>query len=62
MQLHACEKQNDVADQVVIIISLNSFWGLFLESPGNFSSPKSCSTFAVFAFKIKVSTILKMIQ
>ena len=37
-------------------------WGLFLESPNNFSGPKSCFMFAVFAFKIKVSIILKMIQ
>ena len=28
--------------------------GWFLESPGNFSGPKSCFIFAVFAFKIKV--------
>ena len=32
------------------------------ESPDNFSGPKSCFMFAVFAFKIKVSIILKTIQ
>ena len=31
----------------------------FLESPYNFSGPKSCFMFAVFAFKITVSIILK---
>ena len=36
--------------------------GPFLESPDNFLGPKSCFIFAVFAFKIKVSIILKMIQ
>ena len=36
--------------------------GMFLESPGNFSGPESCSVFVVFAFKIKVSMILKIIQ
>ena len=38
--------------------------GLFLESLDNVSGPKSCFTcmFAMFAFKIKVSKILKMIQ
>ena len=35
--------------------------GLFHESPDNFSVPKSCSMFAVFALKIKVSIILKLI-
>ena len=39
-----------------------SAWGLFLESPGNFSCPKSCFMFAVFPLKIEVSKILKMIQ
>ena len=34
---------------------------VFLESPSNFSGPKSCFMFAMFAFKIKVSVILKMI-
>ena len=37
-------------------------WDSFLESPGNFSGPESCLMFAVFAFKIKVSTTLKMIR
>ena len=32
--------------------------GPFLERPANFSSPKNCSVFAVFVFKIKVSIIL----
>ena len=35
---------------------------LFLESPGSFSGPKNCFMFTVFAHKIKVSIILKMIQ
>ena len=33
-----------------------------LESPVNLSGPKSCFAFVVFAFKIKVSIILKIIQ
>ena len=37
----------------------NKTWGLFLQSPGNFSGPESCF---VFAFKIKVSIILKITQ
>ena len=36
--------------------------GLFLECPGNFLGPESCFVFVVFAFKIKVSIILKIIQ
>ena len=36
--------------------------GPFLESADNFSGPKSCFMFAVFAFKIKVLVILKIIQ
>ena len=32
---------------------------IFLESPGNFLGPESCVVFAAFAFKIKVSIILK---
>ena len=40
----------------------NKTWGLFLQSPGNFSGPESCFVFAVFAFKIKVSIILKITQ
>ena len=36
--------------------------GLFLESPVNFSGPESCFVFAVFAFKIKASIILKIIE
>ena len=35
---------------------------LFLESPDNVSAPKSCFVFVVFAFKIKVPIILKMIS
>ena len=31
-------------------------------SRGNFSGPESCFVFVVFAFKIKVSIILKIIQ
>ena len=37
----------------------------FLESPGNFldfSGPESCFMSAAFAYKIKVSVILKMVQ
>ena len=34
-------------------------WGPFLENPDNFSCPKSCFMFAVFAFKIKVLLILE---
>ena len=37
-------------------------WSPFLESPDNFSGPKTCFMFVVFAFKIKVSIILKMIK
>ena len=44
------------------MLSTGKCRGLFLESPGNFSGPKSCFVFAVVAFKIKVSIILKMIQ
>ena len=33
-----------------------------LESPVSLSGPKSCFAFVVFAFKIKVSIILKIIQ
>ena len=36
--------------------------GLFLESPSNFLGPESCFVFVVFALKIKVSIILKIIQ
>ena len=36
--------------------------GPFLECPGNFSGLESCFMFTVYAFKIKVSIILKMIQ
>ena len=32
------------------------------ESHVNFSGPKSCFAFVVFAFKIKASIILKIIQ
>ena len=35
-------------------------WGLFLESPDSSPAPKSCFVFVVFAFKIKVSIILKI--
>ena len=37
-------------------------WGPFLEGPDNHSGPKSCFMFVVFAFKIKVSIILQVIQ
>ena len=40
----------------------NKTWGLFLQTPGNFSGRESCFVFAVFAFKIKVSIILKTTQ
>ena len=36
--------------------------GAFLESPDDVSGPKNCFMYAVYAFKIKVSTILKIIQ
>ena len=36
--------------------------GPFLESPNNYSGPKRCFMFVVFAFKIKVSIILKIIR
>ena len=36
--------------------------GPFLDSLGNFSGPETRFVFAVFAFTIKVSIILKMIQ
>ena len=43
---------------------LTWFWclGLFFESPTNFSGPEGCFLFVVFAFKIKVLIILKIIQ
>ena len=34
----------------------------FLESPDNFSGPQGCFMCAVYAVKIKVSIILKIIQ
>ena len=37
-------------------------WGPFLESPGNCSGPETCFVFVVFAFKMKVLIILKIIQ
>ena len=37
-------------------------WGPFLESPGTFSGPESYFVFVMFAFKIKVLIILKIIQ
>ena len=37
-------------------------WGPFLESPGNFSGPESWIMMAGFAFKVKVSIILKMMK
>ena len=37
-------------------------WGLFLESPDNFLGPESCFRCAVFAFNIKISVVLKIIQ
>ena len=36
--------------------------GSVSRSPDNFSGPKSCFMFSVFAFKIKVSGILKMVK
>ena len=36
--------------------------GTFLESPDNFLGPEGCFMFAVYAVKIKVSIILKIIQ
>ena len=43
-------------------VYLKRVWDPFLESPDNFSGPKTCFMFAVFVFKIKVSIILKTIQ
>ena len=68
--LHLCILQlpNKYYSTGFLIISTNwvSYcswsWGLFCESPNTFSSPKSCSVFFVFAFKIKVPIILKMIK
>ena len=37
-------------------------WGPFLESPGNFSGPKTCFLFVVFLFKVQISIILKIIE
>ena len=36
--------------------------GLFLDIPANFSGPECCFVFVVFAFRIKVSIILKITQ
>ena len=68
--LHLCILQlpNKYYSTGFLIISTNwvSYcswsWGLFCESPNTFSTPKSCSVFFVFAFKIKVPIILKMIK
>ena len=50
----------------IIMYKLNSgklrVSGPFLESPENVSGLKSCFMLNVFAFKIKVSIALKMIQ
>ena len=40
----------------IVVCCVVRIRGLFLESPDNFSAPKSCF---VFAFKIKVSIVLK---
>ena len=50
------------AKEIVTVSSVIMARGPFLESPDNFSGPKSCFMFPVFAFKIKVSIILKMIK
>ena len=50
-----------LAGSVYVLYFLGN-WGPFLETPDNFSGPKSCFMFALFAFKIKVSIILKTIQ
>ena len=35
-------------------------WGPFLESPDNFSGPKTCLMLVVFAFKIKVNDTMQL--
>ena len=37
-------------------------WSPFLESPRNCSGPETCFVFVMFAFKMKVLIILKIIQ
>ena len=51
----------DLSGAVILRTNLIT-WGPLMESPDNFSGPKSCFTFSVFAFKIKISIILNMIQ
>ena len=53
-------KKKDTGLYRFIFIHVGPCRGLFLESPGNFSGPESCFVFAVFAFKVKVSKILKL--
>ena len=55
-------KKKDTGLYRFIFINVGPCRGLFLESPGNFSGPESCFVFAVFAFKFKLSKILKLIQ
>ena len=54
---------------IIYILFLFYFWGggggggwTFLESPDNYSGPEGCFMYAVYAVKIKVSIILKIIQ
>ena len=53
-------KEKDTGLYRFFLIHVGPCRGLFLESPGNFSGPESCFVFAVFAFKVKVSKILKL--
>ena len=50
-------KKKDTGLNRFILIHVGPCRGLFLESPGNFSGPESCF---VFAFKFKVSKMLKL--
>ena len=67
--IHECSLGTDWSGWIVLINSgILKSGGLsgsprvpFHERPGNSSGPESCFMFAVFAFKIKVSIILKKI-
>ena len=53
---------------IIYILFLFYFWGggggggTFLERPDNYSGPEGCFMYAVYAVKIKVSIILKIMQ
>ena len=51
--------ESSFADRIPLAVAPRD---LFLKSPDSFSAPKSCFVFVLFAFKIKVPIILKMIQ